>query len=178
VPSPKTRRRALVGGVAATVVLVVALVVVNLELFVWPSTGTLQHADAVVVLAGGHGERLERGLELARDGVAPTLVASTAPDRLCSADEPFTVICFLPQPSNTRGEVEAVAQLARQKGWHRLVLVTSTYHITRARMLLTRCYHGAVETAPAQPRQGILGWLGAITHEWGGLAEALVQRSC
>jgi uncharacterized SAM-binding protein YcdF (DUF218 family) len=168
----------LIGGAVAAAVLVVALVVVNLELFVWPSTGTLRRADAVVVLAGGDGERLERGLELARDGVAPTLVASTGPDRLCTADEPFTVICFLPDPSNTRGEVEEVARLARQHEWTSLVLVTSTYHMTRARLLLDRCYAGSIEIAPVQPDTGIVGWLGAITHEWGGLTEALVERSC
>jgi len=179
VPSPRTRRNLLVGGAAVAVALAVALVVVNLELFVWPSTtDTLRHADAVVVLAGGEGERLDRGLELAREGVASTLVASTGPQRLCSADEPFHVICFLPDPNNTRGEVEEVARLAQQHGWKRLVLVTSTYHVTRARMLLDRCYSGSVEVVSAHPDKGIFGWLGAIAHEWGGLAEALVRRSC
>jgi uncharacterized SAM-binding protein YcdF (DUF218 family) len=172
------RRNLFAGGAAVAVVLVVAVVVVNLELFVWPSTGTLQRADAVVVLAGGDGERLERAVELAREGIAPTLVASTGPDRLCGADQPFTVICFLPDPANTRGEVEEVARLAQEHGWERLVLVTSTYHVTRAQLLLDRCYTGSVQIAPARPDQGVLRWLGAITHEWGGLAEALVQRSC
>jgi uncharacterized SAM-binding protein YcdF (DUF218 family) len=178
VPNPRTRRNLLLGGAVAAVLLVVGLVVLNLALFVWPSTDTLQHADAVVVLAGGDGERLDRGLELAREGVASTLVASTGPDRLCGTDHPFTVICFLPQPNNTRGEVEEVARLAHQHGWQRVVLVTSTYHVTRARLLLDRCYPGSVEVAPAQPRKDVLGWLGAIAHEWGGLAEALVRRSC
>lgn len=72
-PSPHTRRKLLVGGAAVAVALVVALVAVNLELFVWPSaTGTVRHADAVVVLAGGDGERLDQVLELARQGVAST----------------------------------------------------------------------------------------------------------
>ncbi|HEX4529040.1 MAG TPA: YdcF family protein [Acidimicrobiia bacterium] len=178
-PSPHTRRNLLVGGAAVAVALVVALVAVNLELFVWPSaTGTVRHADAVVVLAGGDGERLDQGLELAHQGVASTLVASTGPERLCRADEPFQVICFLPDPNNTRGEVEEVARLAQQHGWKRLVLVTSTYHVTRARLLLDRCYSGSVEVVAARPDKGFFGWLGAIAHEWGGLAEALVRRSC
>ena len=178
-PSPHTRRKLLVGGAAVAVALVVALVAVNLELFVWPSgTATVRHADAVVVLAGGNGERLDQGLELAHDGVASTLVASTGPERLCNTDEPFRVICFLPEPNNTRGEVEEVARLAREHGWKRLVLVTSTYHVTRARLLLDRCYSGSVEVVPARPDRGFFGWLGAMVHEWGGLAEALVRRSC
>jgi uncharacterized SAM-binding protein YcdF (DUF218 family) len=178
VPSPPAVRRLLVAGAVTFVLLVVAVVVVNLRLFVWPDTDSPQHADAVVVLAGGDGERLDRGLALVRDGVAPTLVASTGPDRLCGDEQTFHVICFLPDPNNTRGEVEAVARIAKEHGWTRIVLVTSTYHITRARLLLDRCYGGTLEVSPASPHEGVFGWLASITHEWGGLAEALVQRDC
>jgi uncharacterized SAM-binding protein YcdF (DUF218 family) len=178
VPSPRAVRRLLVAGAVTFVLVVVAVVVVNLKLFVWPDTDSVQHADAVVVLAGGDGERLDRGLALVRDGVAPTLVASTGPNRLCNYKQTFDVICFVPEPNNTRGEVEAVARIAKQHGWTRIVLVTSTYHITRARLLLDRCYSGTVEAAPASPHEGLFGWLASITHEWGGLAEALVQRDC
>jgi uncharacterized SAM-binding protein YcdF (DUF218 family) len=178
VPTPRARRTLLLVTGAVAVLLVVTLVVVNLELFVWPASGSVDHADAVVVFAGGDGERLDRGLALMNEGVASTLVASTGPNRLCNADLPFDVICFLPKPNNTRGEAEAIARIARQHGWHRLVLVTSTYHATRAEMLLDRCYPGSVELAPATPRKGVFGWLVAIVHEWGGLAEAAVQRGC
>jgi uncharacterized SAM-binding protein YcdF (DUF218 family) len=178
VPNPSARRILLVLGSVVAVLLVVVLVVVNLELFVWPSTSTISHADAVVVFAGGDGERLQRGLTLVQDGVAPTLVASTGPPRLCNAEVSFQVICFLPHPNNTRGEAEAFARLAAEHDWKRIVLVTSTYHVTRARLLLGRCYDGSVEIAAATPRKGVLGWLSAIAHEWGGLAESLVRRSC
>jgi uncharacterized SAM-binding protein YcdF (DUF218 family) len=178
VPSPRARRTLLVVGSVVVALVLIALVVVNLQLFVWPSTGDVGHADAVVVLAGGDGERLDHGLALMSDGVAPTLVASTGPDRLCNADLPFDVICFLPEPNNTRGEVEAIADLAREHGWKRLVLVTSTYHATRAELLLDRCYAGTVTVSPATPHQSTLGWLAAIAHEWGGLAEAAIDRTC
>ena len=114
------------------------------------------------------------------DGVAPTLVASTGPNHLCNADpdRSYEVICFLPDPSNTRGEVEEIADLAREHGWKRLVLVTSTYHATRAELLLDRCYAGTVMVSPATPHKSTLGWLAAIAHEWGGLAEAAVERNC
>jgi uncharacterized SAM-binding protein YcdF (DUF218 family) len=170
-------RRMLVAALVA-VALMVAAVVANLALFVWPSTGALGHADAVVVLAGGDGERLDRGLELVRAGVAPTLVASTGPDRLCGSSQPFEVVCFIPSPETTRGEAEAIGRLADARGWKRIVLVTSNYHVTRARLLLDRCYSGTVEVAPAEPDQGPVAWIGAIVHEWGGLTDALVHRGC
>ena len=159
-------------------ILLVALVVANLVCFVWPSADTLQHADAVVVLAGGDGERLDRGLELVRAGVAPTLVASTGPAKLCDSSQPFEVICFMPSPETTRGEAEAIGQLAREHGWTRIVLVTSTYHTLRARLLVDRCYSGTLQMAPAEPDQGTFAWIAAIGHEWGGLIESVVHRSC
>ena len=177
-PTPRTRRHLLVGSAVVTGLAVAATVLVNLKLFLWPSTSTLHHADAIVVFAGGNGERLNKGLALARDGYAPYLVASTAPDQLCNARESFSVICFSPDPSNTRGEAEAIGRLARKHRWNRLILVTSTYHVTRARLLLDRCYSGSVEVALVQPHQGYLGLLGAVIHEWGGLAEAMLKRSC
>lgn len=158
--------------------LVVVFVVANLVFFVWPSASTLQRADAVVVLAGGDGERLDRGLELVRAGVAPTLVASTGPGSLCNTSQTFEVVCFDPSPATTRGEAEAIGRLAKENGWKRIVLVTSTYHMSRARLLVGRCYPGALEVAPAEPDQGVGAWVGAILHEWGGLAESAVHRSC
>ena len=177
-PTPRTRRHLLVGSAVVTGLAIVATVLVNLKLFLWPSTSTLHHADAIVVFAGGNGERLNRGLALAREGYAPNLVASTAPDRLCNARVSFSVICFSPDPNNTRGEAEAIARIAREHRWRRLILVTSTYHVTRARLLLERCYPGSVEVALVQPHQGYIGLLGAVIHEWGGLAEAMLKRSC
>ncbi len=175
-PFSSARRLIFLAGGAC--LLVAGLLAANLALFVWPSTGTLRHADAVVVLAGGDGERLDRGLELVRAGLASTLVVSTGPPQLCDSTQPFEVLCFHPSPDSTRGEAEEIGGLARDHGWTRVVLVTSTYHVSRAHLLLDRCYTGAVEIAAAEPDQGLGAWLGAIAHEWGGLAEALVHRSC
>lgn len=160
------------------VAVAVLLVGASLRLFVWPSTDHVESADAVVVLAGGDGERLDRGLELMREGVAPTLVLSFGPDQLCNAEQPFPVVCFAPSPENTRGEAEAIGRLAADRGWTNLVLVTSTPHVTRARVLVERCYPGRLQVTGATPPTSAPGWAFAIAHEWGGLAEAMVERDC
>jgi uncharacterized SAM-binding protein YcdF (DUF218 family) len=178
VPSPKVRRNLLVAGVVVAAVVVVALVVVNLRLFVYPASSTPAHADAVVVLAGGDGERLDRGLDLVRNGVAPTLVASTGPDRLCNSRYQFEVICFLPDPDDTRGEAEEIGRLADEQGWSHIVLVTSDYHATRARILVERCFDGTVDVSVAKSRKGPLPMLWAIGHEWGGLVETTLHQDC
>jgi uncharacterized SAM-binding protein YcdF (DUF218 family) len=144
-------RRVLVG----LAVLVAAWLVLCLVLFVWaPWAGDApQHADAVVVLSGGLNRRLDPALALMRRGVAPVLAISGAAQdrkwkkarRLCAGEEGplrYRVLCFQPVPYSTRGEARAIARLARARGWQRVVVVTSRFHTTRARMLVGRCYHG------------------------------------
>jgi len=134
----------LVAGLVALWLVAVAF------LFVWPrADAPPKHADAVVVLSGGLDRRLDPALQLVRQGVAPTLVISS-PNRgnwpkarkLCKAGASgFHVVCFQAQPYSTQGEARAIARLAAAHHWTRVVVVTSTFHVTRARMLIERCYH-------------------------------------
>ena len=48
----------------------------------------------------------------------------------------------MPVPFSTRGEARAIGRLARARGWNRVVVVTSTFHVTRTRLLFHRCYGG------------------------------------
>lgn len=153
--------------------------------FVWPSTSDADRADAVVVLDGGTGERLDKARALMARGVAPTLAISTGremdtdeADDLCTKPQPFAVVCFSPRPDSTRGEAQALATLARQNRWNEVVLVTSTYHVTRARILVDRCFGGRVDVVAASPPRRPLHWAGAIAHEWAGMLEATLRRGC
>jgi uncharacterized SAM-binding protein YcdF (DUF218 family) len=165
-------------ALVVAIVLALGVVVVNLRLFVFPASSTPAHADAVVVLAGGDGERLDRGLQLVRDGVSSNLVVSTGPNELCATEQAFSVYCFLPRPDDTRGEAEAIGRIARREGWRHLVLVTSDYHATRARILVERCFAGTIDVSAAHSGKGPLSLLWAIGHEWGGLVETAVHRGC
>ena len=176
--TPRIRTAAIVTAVVLAGLLAVTVVAVNLRLFVWPASSTPAHADAVVVLAGGSGERLDRGLELIERGVASNLVVSTGPDSLCGARHAFAAYCFLPDPDDTRGEAEAVGRIAEREGWDHLVLVTSDYHATRARLLVERCFPGTLDVSAARSDRDPLDLLVAIGHEWGGLAEAALHRDC
>lgn len=134
-------------------VLVAAWLVACLVLFVWPpaETGAPAHADAVVVLSGST-ERLAPAERLIREGVAPVLALSSvtrtptwkAARRLCRRGRyaGARVLCFDATPFSTRGEAETVSQIARKRGWSSVVVVSSTFHLTRARLLFRRCYAG------------------------------------
>jgi uncharacterized SAM-binding protein YcdF (DUF218 family) len=155
------------------------------RLFVWPTTNDAHGADAVVVLDGGSGERLEKARALMARDVAPTLAISAGrevdrdeADGLCTKPQQFEVVCFSPRPDSTRGEARALATLARQNGWNVVVLVTSTYHVTRARMLVERCYDGRVDVVAASPPTRPLHWAAALGHEWAAMVETTLRRSC
>jgi uncharacterized SAM-binding protein YcdF (DUF218 family) len=147
-------RRFVHGGLRLLLGLVLGWAIASAVLFVWPPKHTLTHADAALVLAGGRGPRLERGLDLVRRGDAPVLVVSdgwsaTWPEanRLCAGRKaPVPVICFHPAPYRTYGEARAFTRLAERRGWSSVILVSSRYHLERARMLFTRCYDGRIGT--------------------------------
>ena len=148
------------------------LVVVGLVVAAWiavvvrfvllPVQDSPRRADAVVVLAGDH-LRLGKALELMTRHVAPTLVISDglAPgwrqaNRLCRGGARFRVVCFRPDPYSTRGEARAVARMAAAHGWRSVLVVTSTYHVTRARLLFERCVGAQVFVTGSTYRRSLV----------------------
>ncbi len=172
-------------ALAVGLVLVAALLLATARWIVWPETDPVpKRADAVVVLGGGGGERLDEGLRLMENAVAPVLVISDGnrrgweeANRLCDGAAGFEVVCFKPEPERTQGEAREVARIARERGWKRIVVVTSDYHAIRAGRLFRRCFGHDVPAVDAGP-DGMPG-IGQIVHEWLAYAHALViEREC
>ena len=181
------RRRVLRLAAVLVVVVAVALVTLTYPLFVFPSTDEPGRADAVVVFAGGDGERQEEGIRLVREGAAPVLVISDGGQpgsrkaRVCR-ERPagLRLVCVSPDPATTRGEARRFADLAEREGWRSLVLVTSTYHLRRASLLLGRCYDGQIRRV-ATPLYNDYSWETGqqLATEWLALGVALtLRRSC
>ncbi len=153
--------------------------------FVWPAKDTPAEADAIVLLSGDHGERLPVALRLLERNVAPRLIFDGTPDRgeeeeLCREGwRGREVLCLRPQPDGTRPEARAAGQLARERGWDKIVVVTSTHHATRAGLLFRRCVDGDVYVASARRP---LPWRQAAWHtarEWAATGYFLAfKRSC
>ena len=167
----------------------VAFVAATIRWFVWPSVPAfenVQKADAVAVFVGGRGERLDTALRLLHAGLADNLVLpnGTVPtwpqaNRLCRGKHDFKVYCPSPDPDSTRGEAHAIASIAHEQQWGRVIAVTSLYHVTRARMLLGRCFDGSIETVRAGPGLGVGRYAYRVAHEWAGVLEAsTVSRTC
>jgi uncharacterized SAM-binding protein YcdF (DUF218 family) len=172
-------RRALL----VVAVVVAAWVAVAARFVLWPEQDSARHADAVVVLAGDH-LRLGKALELMTRRVAPTLVISDglAPgwhraNRLCRGRAAFRVVCFRASPYSTRGEAEAVARMAAARGWRSVVVVTSTYHVTRARLLFRRCVDGRVSVTGSTYQRSLIP-LEAVLEPVKLLYALVVARRC
>jgi uncharacterized SAM-binding protein YcdF (DUF218 family) len=178
-----TRRLLLALGV-----LVAAWLVACLVLFVWPpaETGAPARADAVIVLSGST-KRLPPALALIRRHVAPVLALSSvsrtpkwkAAQRLCRTGryDGARVLCFLARPYSTRGEARTVTELARQHGWQSIVVVSSTFHLTRVDLLFDRCYHGRLSLVGSP----VAWW--RLPREWANetaklIVQLTVERGC
>ncbi len=148
--------------------------------FVDPRVDAPGRADAVIVLAGSPSDRLPVALDLLGMGVAPTLALSTpegSDDTRTAALCPGGgVVCFVPTPDNTRGEAVAIGRLVAEHGWHRIVVVTSRDHLSRARLLIKRCTDVDLAMVASD---GVGVRVGQIMHELGGyLTAETVIRGC
>jgi uncharacterized SAM-binding protein YcdF (DUF218 family) len=171
--------------ILVALLLVVALGVPSVPLFVLKSDDDLPaDADAVVVLAGSE-SRLPVALDLMDEGAAPVLVVSDPEGKrdddrrdLCAAGvDDYELICELPEPYSTRGEARMVARLAKERGWDSIVLVTSRFHLWRAKRLFERCYEGEIALVGSR----VNWWYRpvAVAFEWAKLAVAeTVRRGC
>jgi uncharacterized SAM-binding protein YcdF (DUF218 family) len=161
-------------------VLIAAFGLMTARLFVWPATGMPARVDAIVMLAGP-GDRMPVALRLAREHRAPVLVISQGQHGYGGPCPPATpsvkLICFDPNPGNTRGEAEFAGQLAKKYHWNSMVLVTTRAQDTRARILVGRCFGGQVYVVTGSLPLG--SWPYQVAYEWGALFKALVlYRYC
>lgn len=182
------RRRGRI-ALAALVLAVMVAVGVALPVVVLPQTQPVPgETDAVVLLAGGDGERFATAERVMPRGSSDVLVVSDGdrddwPDGRprcgATAAEGYEIRCVEAVPPTTRGEARAAAQLAGEEGWDSLTVLTSTYHVTRAQMLFERCVDAQIEVVDATPDIGPVGWVRSSVRELIALLrDGVVQRGC
>jgi uncharacterized SAM-binding protein YcdF (DUF218 family)/glycosyltransferase involved in cell wall biosynthesis len=152
----RTARRRLAAVVAAVALVYIVLFETS---FVWSVAAPLrideppQPADAIVVFAGGVGEsgqagggyqeRVKHAVDLFSAGYAPRMVFSSGfifafreaevmRQLAVSSGVPSDAIHLESQATNTHENVLFSADIARQQGWKRVLLVSSPYHMRRA----------------------------------------------
>ena len=123
----------------------------------WVVNDPAGHADAMIVLGDDnyYGDRAAHAADLYRAGLAPIVVASGRSLRpyagiaemierdLESRGVPAAAIVRFPhQAQNTREEAAALSGLITNRGWKRVLVVTSNYHVRRASFIFERMLPG------------------------------------
>jgi uncharacterized SAM-binding protein YcdF (DUF218 family) len=167
-------------------VLLIVGLIAGTRTYVHPQIDPLRHADAIFVLGGYGADRYSYGLELAKQGWAPELVASNAQiadevwgSEFCATPPPWVnVECFEPYPDRTFGEARELRRLALERGWHTVIVVTSRAHVSRARFILERCFDGDLVTQASPLHIPMWRWVFEYVYQTAGYIRALSDQGC
>jgi uncharacterized SAM-binding protein YcdF (DUF218 family) len=139
----------LLRRVAAAGAGVLLLAVAGLAWFAVPPAAENRAAptDAIVVLTGGS-QRLQRGIDLLRQGKGRELFVSGVNQRVdldellrVSGDAPRWLACCIAlghEAENTEGNAQETARWMGRQGYRSLRLVTAWYHMPRSRLEFER----------------------------------------
>ena len=128
----------------------------------------IKSSDALAILSGGGGERLEYGAGLYHEGIARrlilTLTDETTEDGNTSMANrnletlsstyniPKTRILITRKTStNTFEEAQAILVLSDKKGWESIVVVTDSFHSRRTGMIFDKIFEGSGIRVSIQP---------------------------
>jgi uncharacterized SAM-binding protein YcdF (DUF218 family) len=151
-----------------------------------PTVNKPEKVDAILVLGPPDVDgRVAAAYALARAHYASTVVVSVESDRqfqvksACRNKNPaYQVICFQPDPKTTQGEAREIGRLAKQHGWKSIIVVTSKYHISRARLIVDRCMPGKVLMVAAPGKPSVTKWAYEFGYQTGGYLKAFLHRGC
>lgn len=185
----RPRRTLLVGGAAGLAAVALALagaVVAGLPVYVHPAVGPLRAADVVDVVGPPTPTRLAVAQRILDAGTARALVVTVSPVGYspyaaadipaCTEPLPYPVHCITPDPFTTQGESRALARLADREHWTSAIVVTRTAHVTRARVIIARCFPGGrVQVVEDGSTDGVLGWARQYVYQSAGFVKYAVQ---
>ena len=166
------RRHPLIASLALAITV---FLVASSVLFVWPATDLPRHVDAILILEGGNeAARESTAISLAMKGYAPVLLFSRGNPHgpACPRVPRVAVVCFVPRPEETIGEVKFASDYVRRHGWRSLLVVAGRAQVTRARLLVERCYSGQIAMVPAPVQLTTLPF--QVVYEWGAITKALL----
>lgn len=125
----------------------------------WIVQDRIEPADIIIVIGDDDftADRAKESAALFRAGWAPQILASgrmlrpyasiadyMARDLQSEGVPPSAILRFSHRADDTREEAEGLRVLAEQKGWRRILLVTSNYHTRRARYIFRKVLPASV----------------------------------
>jgi len=155
------------GGIVSSLIALVAVIFLLAVLYLarhpifrlvgegWVVEDTLDRSDAILVLSDDnfYADRATRASQVYRQGLAPVVVASGRRLRpyagiaeliehdLIERGVPKDKILRVAHDAdNTREEAITLAQVAKQKKWRSIIVVTSNFHTRRARYIFSHVF--------------------------------------
>jgi len=155
------------GGILSSLITIVAAVLLIGVLYLarhpifrlvgegWLVEDTLERSDAIIVLSDDnfYADRSTHAAQVYRQGLASVVVASgrrlrpyagiaelMEHDLIERGVPKDKIIRVAHDADNTREEAKALAQVAKQKRWRSVILVTSNYHTRRARYIFSHVF--------------------------------------
>ncbi len=126
----------------------------------WVTEDPLERADALLVLSDDNfnGDRAARAAQLFQQAMAPVVVASgrrlrsyagigelMEHDLEAHGVPKGAILVFAHTAESTREEAEQLRGLASERGWRRVIVVTSNVHARRARYIYRRVFPPQVD---------------------------------
>lgn len=175
-------RNGFIAILVCCIVFLAAWVIAGNFLFANPAVDQPTESDAIIVLApAAETGRLDHALDLMSEGYSSTLVISAPPDNegsICGADRPYRIICFSPDPVTTQGEARAIQKLSEENGWRTITVVTDDSHVTRARILIARCYSQELNMSASKRELSPSSWAFRFLYESAALVPVALHPSC
>jgi uncharacterized SAM-binding protein YcdF (DUF218 family) len=135
----------------------------------WVVEDRVPAADAIIVLSDDnfYADRATRAAELYRQELAPLVVASGRCLRSYAGIAELMehdlfergvpkerILAARHRADNTREEAQVMLELAKQRKWRRIIVVTSSYHTRRARYIYRHVFPGTLPVYVASARDG------------------------
>lgn len=155
------------GGVLSSLITLVAVILVLAVLYLarhpifrvvgegWVVEDTLERSDAIIVLSDDnfYADRATRAAQIYRQGLGSVVVASgrrlrpyagiaelIEHDLIERGVPKDKIIRVAHDADNTREEAKTLAQVAKQKKWRSVIVVTSNFHTRRARYIFSHVF--------------------------------------
>ncbi|MGM7777510.1 YdcF family protein [Arthrobacter sp. KNU-44] len=187
----RKRRKHIISIIVLCVSPVLLWATAGLFLYVEPPADAPKHADVLFVL-GPADDRVDYAEKLMDQGYAHTLVISVPQGvagyprlTLCDEQRPYRIICFKPDPGTTQGEARELRTLAQENGWKSANVLTAQYHVTRARVIVQRCFQGELNMVSYQKDLPLLStkkstpsWAYMYAYQTAAFVKVALNQEC